>query len=1110
MMRSLPASEAVMKNIKMADSARGKDNHQPSSKQNNLRLETEIALLRRQLLQATVENARKESVIESLQNRLNEAGPSKPQVKRHKSLGAGVSVGKQSPDEDVSSSSVEGKKVRDMVNKIQRWLFVEGGTFRDMQSLLSEYCELCQSLGIPLDRLVAAGLMVHPYTTSCVWKWEKNCDFSQEMVAPEAFQPPAYNPDEPFAVLMEGKALEYRMNVNTKKIPPGCAWFREGEFKDFYALPLYHNGKFKGAMAWATKSGNGFSDDHCEILKKSLTAFSTVLRLYANDLFIEEAMMRLEESVQSQTQQLETANSNLEHANRMIVEQSQKQLKHFAMMSHEIRTPLNCIVGISNLMMDMCDDETMKESLEMITSSGDLLLAVVDDVLDYSKLAAGKVETRIEPTNLSFTVKTVETSIRTKAKANNLEVRTKISPDIPECLDTDGRRLQQILYNLLGNAVKFGSEGEHVDFTVELEPNESDGDYVRFSIKDYGKGIAPNEMGNIFEPFRQLASNEPRHGGTGLGLAITRQLVKALGGTVSVQSEYGHWCEFSFSLPCEFRPNTKEDEVELPTIHHHQQQQHHDLNSSRRLSDASVSTGYDFSDSETCASLDASFVSYGGASTTSFQQVVDAAARQQVANMAGSQISGPLIDSGSVNSSSNMGCGSSSMGSQSSFGLGSINSRSGSHTSLSNKQFGSSMPRPRSYGSVRRSGSLGSFGGGKLLARRIRDVDSSSLRNKQFSTTSDTTTTTTSVEMMRKQHHRRRRSTTSVPNAILKSFSGGSGFANSLNNIDIDESTTLEMPNGGGTTTASNKPRPRQKKNMIHHTTTTTTSRNTITATTKNPMSPRCNKQRNQTIRHLSPKSNRRLSPATRPIRPISRPISPKKSTTSKPRPPSSSSLAMMAESKLKTTKSATSTPTPTTTCGVGASASTTTTTTTTTAKKLSDLHVLIAEDNAINQKVLKRTLERLGIEEIEIVDNGKLAVDRSETKMFDIIFMDMQMPIMDGLEATSVISQRHVHPKIFFLTAHALSEYQEKALEAGGDGFISKPFKLDVIRNILNGLLVVLEDDDDDNGGDDDDGVLLPELSLSSSPPRLEDIAVAVGSSSTIDEDDDEDEEEI
>ena len=122
-------------------------------------------------------------------------------------------------------------------------------------------------------------------------------------------------------------------------------------------------------------------------------------------------------------------------------------------------------------------------------------------------------------------------------------------------------------------------------------------------------------------------------------------------------------------------------------------------------------------------------------------------------------------------------------------------------------------------------------------------------------------------------------------------------------------------------------------------------------------------------------------------------------------------------------------------------------------------IRVLIAEDNLINQKVLTRTLKRIGIKYIEIVDNGQKAVDAhaSKEKDFDLILMDLQMPIMDGLEATRIITTRKraaetEYPKIVFLTAHALSDYRKKADDVGGDAFISKPFKLEIIKGLILG----------------------------------------------------------
>jgi signal transduction histidine kinase/ActR/RegA family two-component response regulator len=349
---------------------------------------------------------------------------------------------------------------------------------------------------------------------------------------------------------MEGRAIDYRMNANSDNIPAGCTWFREGNYQDYFALPIYHQGEFKGAMAWSTRSNEGWSKEHIQIFEQSLAALSTVLRLHTNDIVLETLVGRLEEEVHKQTQELAATNASLEKANERSVLQSQAQLKNFAIMSHEIRTPLNCIVGISDLLLNSSLDPSMKESIEMITSSSDLLLAVVDDVLDYSKLATGNVEAIIRATNLGTIVNTVASSVQTKASLSGIQLRTNVSKELPDIIQTDGRRLQQILYNLLGNAIKFGKSGEFIDFQIDmLHDAETKRNFVQFTVKDYGNGLSTQDQKCIFEPFQQAASNEGLHGGTGLGLTITSKLVRVLGGTISVESEYGNWCEFRVCLP---------------------------------------------------------------------------------------------------------------------------------------------------------------------------------------------------------------------------------------------------------------------------------------------------------------------------------------------------------------------------------------------------------------------------------------------------------------------------------------------------------------------------------------------------------------------------------
>jgi signal transduction histidine kinase/ActR/RegA family two-component response regulator len=283
----------------------------------------------------------------------------------------------------------------------------------------------------------------------------------------------------------------------------------------------------------------------------------------------------LEDKIKERTRTLQDTNERLKEANRIILEASAAQLQHFACMSHEIRTPLNCIIGLSSLLQESDLNPIQAESMEMIVSSSDLLLTVVNDVLDYSKLESGNVDVEIRQCSLQETLNSVVRAIEAKAVSKEVAFYTFYDARICDVIHTDGRRLQQILYNLLGNAIKFSEEGGAVELHISLcapfssiddensyspSPdkitrltNEKEGEereVLRFTVKDYGQGIAKKDFETIFEPFRQAGTEtEAVYGGTGLGLPITAKLVQGLGGLVSVKSEEGHWSEFSVDLP---------------------------------------------------------------------------------------------------------------------------------------------------------------------------------------------------------------------------------------------------------------------------------------------------------------------------------------------------------------------------------------------------------------------------------------------------------------------------------------------------------------------------------------------------------------------------------
>lgn len=306
--------------------------------------------------------------------------------------------------------------------------------------------------------------------------------------------------------------------------------------------------------------------------------------------------LRVEGGVKERTTRLEKLNSELAEANKKIASASAMQLvstrrpeylkkaasrvsnilcfhclasqEHFACMSHEIRTPLNCIVGISSLLEDSDLSESQTESMDMIVTSGKLLQCIVDDVLDYSKLESGKAEVQISTADLQEMVSDLINSMlaSTIARKRNVTIRTFIDPTVSRSIDTDGRRLLQILFNLFSNAVKFSKSNGVVEFWLNVCSPDSDSNggeektplmsarnnrVVRFVVKDYGKGIASIEFESIFHPFTQSMTGIANvYGGTGLGLAITRKLVEALGGNISVDSEPAKWTEFTVDLPC--------------------------------------------------------------------------------------------------------------------------------------------------------------------------------------------------------------------------------------------------------------------------------------------------------------------------------------------------------------------------------------------------------------------------------------------------------------------------------------------------------------------------------------------------------------------------------
>jgi PAS domain S-box-containing protein len=291
----------------------------------------------------------------------------------------------------------------------------------------------------------------------------------------------------------------------------------------------------------------GISRDITEIKKKREELLSLNRKLQETTLALEVARADLEKKVEERTSELRKANKKLIESNIKIKEADRLKSEFMANMSHELRTPLNAIIGFSEVLMDGIDGEisdVQKIDVTHIHDSGVHLLEIINDILDLSKIEAGKMDLVREELDLNAVMAGLTPIARSMIKGKDIILRTQIDENLPTII-ADSKRLKQIILNLLSNAAKFTEEGE-----IIIKAGLAEDKYFMITVTDTGIGIKEEDMPKVFEKFRQIDMSSTRNkGGTGLGMAITKKLVDMHGGTISLDSSVGVGTTFSVKIP---------------------------------------------------------------------------------------------------------------------------------------------------------------------------------------------------------------------------------------------------------------------------------------------------------------------------------------------------------------------------------------------------------------------------------------------------------------------------------------------------------------------------------------------------------------------------------
>lgn len=341
---------------------------------------------------------------------------------------------------------------------------------------------------------------------------------------------------------------------------------------DIIAMPLVYQDKVMGALELG--SIGGFKESSIQRLEQvtpQLAIGINTLSEYLTQKALSEKLQAMNEELKAMNEELETRQRELNEANVKLEEVSRAKSDFLANMSHELRTPLNSIIGFAEVLENRLFgglNEKQYEYVKIIHTSGKHLLELINDILDLSKVESGKIEIEVSEFPLKEVLNTSLTMLREKALKHNISLSLEVMPDADITIAADERKLKQIMFNLLNNAVKFTPDGGSVrvqarkvigdlglgigekKLTPKPQRPTPDADFYEISVTDTGIGIKHEDMPKLFKEFSQIESPYTKdYEGTGLGLALTKRFVELHGGKIWVESEYGKGSRFMFTIP---------------------------------------------------------------------------------------------------------------------------------------------------------------------------------------------------------------------------------------------------------------------------------------------------------------------------------------------------------------------------------------------------------------------------------------------------------------------------------------------------------------------------------------------------------------------------------